>query len=79
VRMWSRAEIGAFLLAMSPAGLHFPGLTKTQSLRIVGFVLIVVGAALFLAVRRRQRRKRYLTELIHRPEEPDLRDWIRGA
>ncbi|SRR5258706_5042558 len=79
--VWGRAGVGAFLTGVNPTQLHFPGMTKTQTVRIVGFALIVLGAALLLAARRWQRRTRdrYLPELIHRPEEPDLRDRIRGA
>ena len=41
VRAWwyrGRAEVAA--LVMGPIQLHFAGMTKTQTVRVIGFVLI---------------------------------------
>jgi hypothetical protein len=53
VREWRRGGAGAFLVGVAPTGLQFDGMTKTQTVRVVGFALIVIGAALFLAAHRR--------------------------
>lgn len=90
MRVWGQAGVRALLVELNPGYLHFAGMTKTQTVRLLGFVLIAIGAALLLATRRWHRRARdpagraaydrraHLPELVHRAEEPDLRDWVRG-
>src|SRR3981189_3734388 len=93
VREWRRGGAGAFLVGVAPTGLQFAGMTKTQTVRLVGFALIVIGAALFLAAPRRphsglgryhsSRRDRNQPAGYdwspHAPNRPTRYDWGRHA
>jgi hypothetical protein len=53
---WGQAEVTTLSVGLTQ--LHFAGMTKTQTVRVIGFALIVIGATLFIVARRRQRRVR---------------------
>ena len=64
--MRGRAEVAAWLAG--PAQHYIAGMTKTQTVRVVGFALIVLGGALLLTAFRRQRRVRGAARArYHRP------------
>jgi hypothetical protein len=93
VREWRRDGAGAFLVGVAPTGLQFAGMTKTQTVRVLGFALIVIGAALFLAAHRRhhcdlsryhrsrrdQNRPAGYDWSRHAPSRPARYDWSRHA
>jgi hypothetical protein len=65
---WGRPRVTALL--SDPTGPHVAGLSTMQTLRLFGFVLFFIGAALFLAACRwqRQARERYRRDDTRRPE-----------
>ena len=67
-------------MGVAPTGLQFAGMTKTQTVRLVGFALIVIGAALFLAAHRRHHSglSRYHSSPRDR-NQPAGYDWGRHA
>jgi hypothetical protein len=43
---------------LDPDPVHIAGMTRTQTIRVIGFALILIGGALFVTARRRQKRHR---------------------
>jgi hypothetical protein len=68
-------------LLSDPTGPHVAGLSTMQTLRLFGFVLFFIGAALFLAACRWQRRarERYRRDDVHRLERAAPWRWPAGA
>ena len=71
--------------ADDPPPAQTPGLNKNQWVRLFGFGLFAIGAAMFTATRRARRRAHSTydsvasADRVHRPQQPDVGDRVRGA